>query len=161
MLKYSINLIWSEEDYCYVARVSEFPGLSAFGETPEEAVKEVKIALDGFIKVYEEDGCSIPEPETLKQYSGQTRLRLPKSLHAALSEEAKIEGSSLNSFIVHLLSEKHILKKVENEFVELKEYVFLKSFPLNYKERRSTSDVNTYSIISNLWSITKKEGRTQ
>lgn len=161
MLKYSINLIWSEEDCCYVARVSEFPGLSAFGETPEEAVKEVKIALDGFIKVYEEDGCSIPEPETLKQYSGQTRLRLPKSLHAALSEEAKTEGVSLNSFIVHLLSEKHILKKVENEFAKLKEYVFLKFFPSNYQEDRSSSDVNIYSIKSNFWNKTKKERRIQ
>ncbi len=159
MLKYSINLIWSEEDCCYVARVSEFPGLSAFGETPEEAVKEAKIALDGFIKVYEEDGCSLPEPETLKQYSGQTRLRLPKSLHAALSEEAKIEGISLNSFIVYLLSEKHILKKVENEFAKLEEHVFLNSFPFDYKEHRSTSDVNTYSI--NLWDKTKKNWRTQ
>jgi len=88
MFKYSINLTWNDEDNCYIATVSEFPGLSAFGDTPEEAVEEAKIAIEGFLKVYEEDGCQIPEPETLKPFGGQTRLRLPKGLYAALSQEA-------------------------------------------------------------------------
>ena len=44
MFKYSINLTWSDEDNCYVATVSEFPGLSAFGDTPEEAAEEASPA---------------------------------------------------------------------------------------------------------------------
>lgn len=88
MFNYSINLAWSDEDNCYVATVSEFPGVSAFGDTPEEAGEEARIAVKGFLKVYEEDGCPIPEPEILKPFSGQTRLRLPKSLHETLSQEA-------------------------------------------------------------------------
>ena len=112
MFKYSIHLTWSDEDDCYVSTVSEFPGLSSFGETPEEAVEEAKIAVKGFLQVYEEDGYPFPEPETLKPFSGQTRLRLPKSLHAILSQEAKREGISLNSYIVHLLSEKHASKRL-------------------------------------------------
>jgi predicted RNase H-like HicB family nuclease len=64
MFKYSINLTWSNENNCYVAPVSEFPGLSAFGDTPEEAV-------EGFLKVYEEDGCPIPEPKILKPFRYQ------------------------------------------------------------------------------------------
>jgi predicted RNase H-like HicB family nuclease len=79
MFKYSINLFWSEKDSCYVATVVEFPGLSALGETPEEAAEEAKIAVEGFLKVYQEDGCPIPKPAILKSFSGQTRLRLPKS----------------------------------------------------------------------------------
>jgi len=128
MFKYSINLIWSDEDNCYVATISEFPGLSAFGDTPEEAVEEAKIALKGFLKVYEEDGCTIPEPKILKPFSGQTRLRLPKSLHATLSQEALKEGVSLNSYIIHLLSERHVSKKLEKELTDLKNLVVSRVF---------------------------------
>jgi len=56
MFKYSVNTYWSDEDEGYVAFIPELPGLSAFGDTPEEAVAEAKIAADGFIKVLQEDG---------------------------------------------------------------------------------------------------------
>jgi len=112
MFKYSVNSSWSDEDQCYIALIPELPGLSAFGDTPEEAVAEAKIATEGFVKVYEEDGCELPKPRKFSRHSGQTRLRLPKSLHAALSQEAKAEGVSLNSHIVHLLSERHIAHKI-------------------------------------------------
>jgi len=42
--------------------------------------------------------------------SGQLRLRMPKSLHAALSNEAEEESISLNTYIVTLLSDRHIEK---------------------------------------------------
>lgn len=120
MFKYSINLAWSKEDECYVATVPEFPGLSAIGETPEKATEEAKIAVDGFLEIYNEDGIKIPEPETVKDYSGQTRLRLPKSLHATLTQMAEKEGISLNSYIVHLLTERNIGKSVETEINKLR-----------------------------------------
>ena len=113
MKNYSINIIWSDEDEAYIATIPEFPGLSAFGETEEEAIKEAKIALEGFIKVFEEDGCTIPEPQTLSEFSGQTRIRLPKSLHAKLARQADREGVSLNSYMVHLLSENHVKHQIE------------------------------------------------
>ncbi|MEW6663800.1 MAG: type II toxin-antitoxin system HicB family antitoxin [Thermodesulfobacteriota bacterium] len=62
MFKYSLQLFWSEEDDSYVATIEEFPGLSAFGDTPEEAAREARIAAEGFIKVLEEDGELIPKP---------------------------------------------------------------------------------------------------
>lgn len=120
MLKYSINAFWSDEDECYVALIPELPGLSAFGDTPEEAVAEAKIAADGFVKVLQEDGCEIPEPKKLKIHSGQTRLRLPKTLHSALTQEARSEGISLNSYIVYLLSERHTTYKTDNNIETIK-----------------------------------------
>ncbi len=67
MFKYSINLIWSEEDKAYIATVPEFPNLSAFGETPQQALKEAETAIKGFIEVLRQDGCEIPEPLILNK----------------------------------------------------------------------------------------------
>ena len=50
------NLVWSDEDDCYLATFSEFPGLITHGDTPEEAAAEAEIAAKGFIEIYKEDG---------------------------------------------------------------------------------------------------------
>ena len=65
MFQYSINLMWSVKDESYIATIPEFPGLSAFGKTPEEAVKEAKIACKLFIEDMREDGEEIPKPATI------------------------------------------------------------------------------------------------
>ena len=123
MYKYSINVVWSDEDECYIATIPEFTGLSAFGDTQEGAIQEALVALEGFIEVYKEDNVPLPIPKTHKPHSGQTRLRLPKSLHAILVEEAKNEGVSLNTYIIHLLSERNIGQQIERKIEVLEEGV--------------------------------------
>lgn len=130
MFKYSINLSWSEEDESYVATIPEFPGLTAFGDTPEEAAEEAKIAAQGFIEVFKEDGLEIPEPDTWKEFSGQTRLRMPKSLHARLSREADKEGVSLNSHILSLLSSRQPLKEVDKKLANMQQLLLSKMLPI-------------------------------
>jgi predicted RNase H-like HicB family nuclease len=103
MENFSFRLEWSDEDEGYIATCPEFPGLSAFGETPEEAIEEAQIALELFIEDHEESGETLPEPETVPEVSGQTRVRMPKSLHRDLKREAEREGTSLNSLIVSYL----------------------------------------------------------
>lgn len=46
MRRYTIGIFYSEEDEGYIAVVPELPGCSAFGETEEEALKEVKVAME-------------------------------------------------------------------------------------------------------------------
>ena len=46
MSKHSMLIQWSEEDKAYIAIVSELPGLSAFGSSQEEAVKDVSLSED-------------------------------------------------------------------------------------------------------------------
>ena len=41
-----------------------------------------------------------PEPTAIKEYSGQLRLRLPRSLHGHLAARAATEGVSINTLIV-------------------------------------------------------------
>ncbi len=125
MAKFSVNLQWSQEDKAYIATVPELPGLSAFGATAKEALQELSVAQELYLEVMEEDGEQIPEPHLYKSFSGQTRLRLPRSLHASLSEEATREGVSLNTYIVQLLSERNAFKKMKDDFSQMENRVYM------------------------------------
>ncbi len=46
----------------------------------------------------------INESDSLEDYSGQFKLRLPRSLHRLLAEHSKREGISMNQYCVYLLS---------------------------------------------------------
>jgi len=54
-----------------------------------------------------DDGTSV-NLETFKQeleeYSGKLVLRIPRSLHKALKEQAAVEGVSLNQYMLYKLS---------------------------------------------------------
>jgi predicted RNase H-like HicB family nuclease len=107
MFKYSISIKWSDEDGGFIATVPELEGLSAFGETQEEAARELLEAGEAFIETMKKAGDALPEPSKATVYSGQTRLRMPKTLHARLAVEAEKENVSLNTYVVSLLSERH------------------------------------------------------
>lgn len=120
MENFSVNVVWSNEDNCFIATIPEFDGLSAHGDTREEATKEAQIALEGFIEVMKEDGEEIPKPQTLNSFSGQTRIRLPKNLHRELSQQAHNENVSLNTYIVKLLSERNIIQRIFEDIETIK-----------------------------------------
>jgi predicted RNase H-like HicB family nuclease len=67
--KYAIEIIYSDEDEGFIAVVPELPGCSAFGETEEEALREVKVAVSLWLEAAREEGRVIPEP------AGRERLR--------------------------------------------------------------------------------------
>ncbi|MBD3236561.1 MAG: toxin-antitoxin system HicB family antitoxin [Candidatus Eisenbacteria bacterium] len=46
----------------------------------------------------------MPEPDAIPEYSGQFRLRIPRSLHAWLAYEAQRQRVSLNSLVASILS---------------------------------------------------------
>lgn len=102
--KYPFNIAWSEEDQAYLATCPAFPGLSAFGDTEEQAVTEAKVALGAMIETCRKKEIPLPEPRTVETYSGQTRLRLSKTLHRQAVAMAEAEGISLNQYIVDALA---------------------------------------------------------
>lgn len=116
--KYSFNIKYSSEDEGFIATCPEFPGLSAFGETEEEAVIEARIALGGFIESYIEAGRTLPEPNQVREFSGQLRLRLTKSLHRSLSVRAESEGVSLNTLLIQCIQEGLTKKTISDELRE-------------------------------------------
>lgn len=112
MERYSINIAWSDEDKGYIATVPEFRNLSAFGETQEEALEEAHIVLEGYIEALKADNIPLPEPQSVADYSGQTRLRMPRGLHRALAIASQHEGVSLNTYMIMLLSTNYALNSV-------------------------------------------------
>jgi len=123
MNKHAISIKWSDEDNNFVATIPGIETLSAFGATREEALSELYIAADAYFEVLEEAGKPLSMPVKVHPFSGQLRLRMPKSLHAVLSSEAEAENISLNTYIVTLLSERHIEKKLLNKIEVLENLI--------------------------------------
>lgn len=105
--RYSFNVAWSSRDQAFIATCPSFPDLSAFGDTPQEAIAEAQIVVEMYVAEYEEEGVPLPEPQTVQEYSGRILLRMPKSLHAQLARAAEREGVSLNALMIYYLSEAH------------------------------------------------------
>ena len=103
---YKIELIEDTEEGGYTAALPELPGCLTCGKTMDEALVNLKDAKKAWLSAALEDGYPIPEPASTETFSGQFKLRLPKSLHRDLTERAKEEGTSLNQYCVYLLSQR-------------------------------------------------------
>ena len=60
MKDYHINIFHSEEDGGYIADIPDLEGCSAFGNTPEEALREVKLAKEAWLEAARAEGKPIP-----------------------------------------------------------------------------------------------------
>lgn len=108
LFDYHIEIFRDEQDNDFGAFVKEIPYVSAFGETPADAVKELETAYRLWLESSVENGDEIPAPllknEVLQEFSGKFSLRIPRSLHHNLVQRAKMENVSLNQEILFLLS---------------------------------------------------------
>jgi predicted RNase H-like HicB family nuclease len=59
---YPINVFWSDEDEAWVADVPDLDYCSAIGDTPHEAVSEVKVANEAGLEAARSSGRPIPSP---------------------------------------------------------------------------------------------------
>src|SRR5712691_361143 len=62
MKDYHINVFFSDDDGCYVADIPDLKYCSAFGNTPEEAVREVTIAKKVWLKAAKKGKKRVPKP---------------------------------------------------------------------------------------------------
>lgn len=62
MNDYCINIFYSDEDEGYIADIPDLAFCSAFGATPEDALRELNIAKDAWLKAVAEAGKPIPRP---------------------------------------------------------------------------------------------------
>lgn len=61
-IPYAVVLFWSDEDEAYIADIPDLEYCSAHGRTPEEALKEVKVAIRGVLASLRDHGDPIPSP---------------------------------------------------------------------------------------------------
>jgi predicted RNase H-like HicB family nuclease len=61
--KYEIIIYWSEEDQLFIADVPELSGCMAHGETYDDALANIKDAMDLWIATAKEFNDLIPAPK--------------------------------------------------------------------------------------------------
>ena len=108
-MTYRMEIVEDKDEGGYVISYPDLPGCITSGETIEEAVENATDAKKEWFIAALEDGVEIHEPDSLDNYSGQFKLRIPKSLHRSLAEHSKREGVSMNQYCLYLLSENDIL----------------------------------------------------
>jgi predicted RNase H-like HicB family nuclease len=82
-MEYTVKIFPDPEgDGDYIAEIEELKGCSAFGETPEEALKEIEIAMELWIETAKKHGKPIPKPKSQKVIEPKKRFNVmfPESL---------------------------------------------------------------------------------
>lgn len=103
-LPYKMEIVPDIEEGGYVVSFPDLPGCLTIGDTVEEAIKNAEDAKYAWFEAAMENGTVINEPDDIENYSGQFKLRIPKSLHKSLSEHSKAEGISMNQYCLYLLA---------------------------------------------------------
>lgn len=100
---YAVEL-FLDEDNDWLAHLVELPGISAFGPTPEKALKELDVAWAAAKESYASRGVEIPAAPARRQYRGIFQVRIDKRVHRALAIEAERAGVSLNALVAEKLA---------------------------------------------------------
>ena len=99
-MPYRMEIVEDKEEGGFVVSYPDLPGCITCGETVESAVTNALDAKKAWFEASLEAGIEIHEPD----YSGQFKLRIPRSLHRLLAEHSQREGISMNQYCVYLLS---------------------------------------------------------
>lgn len=103
-LPYRTEIIKDAEMNSFVAYCLELEGCITAAYTAIEAIESLEDAKRTWLSSALEHGDLIPEPDYTLNFSGQIRLRVPKSLHRRIFMEAKEEGVSMNQYCIMKLA---------------------------------------------------------
>ena len=103
-MSYRMEIVEDQDEGGFVVSYPDLPGCITCGETIESAAANAVDAKKAWLEAALEEGIEIAEPDSLEAYSGQFKLRVPRSLHRARAEHSKREGISMNQYCVYLLS---------------------------------------------------------
>lgn len=84
--------IFRDEDGDWLARLEEMPNISAFADSPEQALAELEAAWELTKESYLAGGEEVPVAPSRRKYSGQFNVRVDKRLHRALAIEVARSG---------------------------------------------------------------------
>ena len=101
----SIKKVFIDDEWLFRATVKELPHVAEYAESYGEAYDLALDAIETLSEMAQEAGREFPEPLTEeKEFSGRITLRMPKSLHRKLADQAETEDVSLNHYLVTVLS---------------------------------------------------------
>jgi predicted HicB family RNase H-like nuclease len=105
-LPYRLEIVPDAEEGGFTAWYPDLPGCITTAETMDDILHNALDAKKAWIEAALDTGVEIAEPigDDPTRYSGQFKLRIPKSLHMALSVNARREGISMNQYCIYLLS---------------------------------------------------------
>jgi predicted RNase H-like HicB family nuclease len=103
-LNYRVEVIEDKEEGGYALSCPELKGCMTCADTLEQGFAMIEDAKRNWFAACIQDGIPIPEPNDIQAYSGQFKLRIPKSLHKLLTERSRQEGISMNQYCLYLLS---------------------------------------------------------
>jgi len=63
MKDYHINIFYSDEDECYIADIPDLKFCSAYGDTPEEALREAQTAKAEWLAAAKAKRKPVPKPK--------------------------------------------------------------------------------------------------
>ena len=104
-LNYKVEVIQDKAEGGYALSCPELKGCFTCADTIEQGLEMIEDAKKSWFTACLEDGIPIPEPSDLSEFSGQFKLRIPKSLHKALADRSRQEGISMNQYCLYLLSD--------------------------------------------------------
>jgi predicted RNase H-like HicB family nuclease len=100
------KVIVSDPENGYVGQVPELPNCISAGDTSAEALALLEEAMAGWLASAVAHGDPIPEPvEDADHYSGRVLVRMAPALHRRLAEQARVQGVSVNQWLVTLLAQ--------------------------------------------------------
>ena len=88
-MPYRMEIVEDKEEGGFVVSYPDLPGCITCGETVESAVTNALDAKKAWFEASLEAGIEIHEPDSLEDYSGQFKLRIPRSLHRLLAEHSE------------------------------------------------------------------------
>ena len=106
-LPYSMEIIPDPEDGSFAVRYPDLPGCFTCAASLNQAIANAQDAKLEWLQAALDENLIIKEPEStpdIASFSGQFKIRLPKTLHRALSVHAKKEGISMNQYCIYLLA---------------------------------------------------------
>lgn len=103
-LNYKVQVVKDEAEGGYVLSIPDLKGCLTSSNDIGSGMMRLEDAKKEWIKAAMEEGYEVPEPDSAENYSGQFKLRIPRSLHKELAERSRREGVSMNQYCLYLLS---------------------------------------------------------
>lgn len=110
-INYYLNLPWTytieterdDNEFIYIIRVNELPGICTDAPTIAEGMELIKDAMTGAFRLYMKQGEEIPEPIDEEEFKGNIAYRTSSRRHFMIAKEAQKKNISLSKMLDELI----------------------------------------------------------